>query len=89
MLSSPPLFLLGEPTAGVSMGEAGVHSGDCTDFRAVGLQVRFLGEGDVILNDMTAVAFSGVFSDLSDSSLKSKLTTWVSPFPACLGLGSS
>lgn len=60
------------------MGEAGVHSGDCADFRAVGLHVRFLGEGDAILDDATAVAFNGVVSDLVDSSVKSKLTTLVS-----------
>lgn len=67
------------------MGEAGIHSGDCADFRAVGLQVRFLGEGDVILDDVTAVAFNGVLSDLLDS----KLTTWVLSSLACLVLGSS
>lgn len=67
------------------MGEAGIHSGDCADFRAVGLQVRFLGEGDVILDDVTAVAFNGVLSDLLDS----KLTTWILSSLACLGLGSS
>jgi len=67
------------------MGEAGIHSGDCTDFWAVGLQVRFLGEGDVILDDVTAVAFNGVLSDLLDS----KLTTWVLSSLACLVLGSS
>lgn len=71
------------------MGEAGIHSGDCADFRAVGLQVRFLGEGDVILDDVPAVAFNGVLSDLLDSSVKSKLTTWVLSSLACLVLGSS
>lgn len=71
------------------MGEAGIHSGDCADFWAVGLQVRFLGEGDVILDDVTAVAFNGVLSDLLDSSVKSKLTTWVLSSLACLVLGSS
>ena len=71
------------------MGEAGIHSGDCADFRAVGLQVRFLGEGDVILDDVTAVAFNGVLSDLLDSSVKSKLTTWILSSLACLVLGSS
>ena len=70
------------------MGEAGVHSGDCADFRAVGLQVRFLGEGDVILNDFTVVAFNGVLSDLLDSSVKSKLTTWVLPALVSWLLGS-
>ena len=70
------------------MGEAGVHSGDCADFRAVGLQVRFLGEGDVILNDFTVVAFNGVLSDLLDTSVKSKLTTWVVPALVSWLLGS-
>ena len=71
------------------MGEAGLHSGDCADFWAVGLQDRFLGEGDAILDDVTPVAFNGVLSDLLDSLVKSILTTWVLPFLACLVLGSS
>lgn len=70
------------------MGEAGVHSGDCADFRAVALHVRFLGEGDAILDDVTAVAFNGVLSDLLDSSVKSKLTTLVLSSLASLLLGS-
>lgn len=71
------------------MGEAGLHSGDCAVFWAVRLQESFLGEGDAILADFIAVAFNGVLSDLLDSSIKSKLTTWALPFRACLELGSS
>ena len=72
------------------MGEVGVHSGDSADFRAVVLQVRFLGEGDEILDDIvTAVAFNGVVSGLLDSSVKSKMITWVLPSLACSVLGSS
>ena len=88
LLSSPPLFLLGEPSRGVWIGEVGVHSGDCADFRAVGLQIRFLGEGDVILDDVTAAAFKEFFSG---SSVKSKHTIWKSPlnFLPSLVLGPS
>ena len=91
LLSSPPLFLLGEATVVFRLGEDdGLYRGDCADFRAVAFR-SLTGEGVAILACVVAVAFTGVVGVLLHSSVKSKVK-WhctSSVCLACLVLGSS